>query len=231
MTKQLFAVPLLALLLTGCGSGVFVKTVTRPVETGPVPRAEAVPTAPFTPNYRTNLRSGFSWAKTELTVYLDSSDATQKASVMEGAKLWSTYPGSTITFREVSNPAEADIKVKFLPTSAFPEGNAGSTTVFPEYNSNDLVRAEMEIRDDVAGADLVTLSAHEFGHALGIDGHSPESPDCMNAYAPNPGRITQPDANTLAFIYDTNSRARAARSTRATGQVGTPVTYNCDHAH
>ncbi|MGC4045839.1 MAG: matrixin family metalloprotease [Armatimonas sp.] len=227
-SRALFVSLPVALLLSGCGSGVFVKTVTRPAETGPIPRAQAVPAAPYTPNYRTNLRDGFSWAKSELTVYLDSTDTTQKNTVLEGARQWSAYPGSTFTFREVSSPDQADIKVTFKPAIAFSDDSAGLTTVYPESTSNDLVTAEVEIRNDVTGAELLTLSAHEFGHALGIDGHSTATSDCMNPYAPNPARITQPDANTLALIYDTNSRARAARGRKAV-QIGTPVTITCGH--
>jgi hypothetical protein len=174
-----------ALLLTGCGSGVFVKTITKPDNT-PVPRAQTPPVAPFTPNYRASLRNGFYWPKTNLTLYLASPTDAQRASLVEATKLWESYPGSPFKFTFVDKADGADITL---------------TTVYPGFESLALVTAEVEIRRDVAGANLVTLSAHELGHALGIDGHSPEKPDCMNEFAPNPGRITQADANTLASLY------------------------------
>jgi hypothetical protein len=197
-----------ALLLAGCGSGVFVKTVTKPDNT-PVPRAQAVPAAPFTPNYKASLANGFYWGKTDLKLYVASPSETQLASLKESAKLWETYPGSPFHFTFVAAPEGADMTLKFVLENAFDDGSAGSTTVYPGFESLQLVTAEIEIRRDVAGANLVTLAAHELGHALGIDGHSPEKPDCMNAFAPNPGRVTQPDANTLASLYDPARRSRA----------------------
>jgi hypothetical protein len=204
----------LTLLAGGCSSGVFVKTVTRPTDTGEVPRAQTVPSAPYSPNYRSSLRDGFFWNKTELTVFFTNGTPTQQETTLTGAALWAGFPGSPFTFRRVESAAGADVQVSFLPPSdpSFSDGSAGSSTMYPAFGSQELVRAEIVLRNDVTGENLKTLSAHEFGHALGIDGHSQDAPDCMNEYAPNPGRITQPDANTLALIYDQGRNQSRSRS-------------------
>jgi predicted Zn-dependent protease len=51
--------------------------------------------------------------------------------------------------------------------------------------------------------DISAIAAHEFGHALGIDGHSADSRDLMHPIhnMGAPCRITSRDLNTLLWLY------------------------------
>ena len=208
---------LATLALSGCGGGSNPLLSTAP--TGGVPRATAVPTAPFTPNYIPSLETGFHWTKDTLKVFVDAPQTDARvASVKEGVALWTSFPGSPFRAEYVASAEGADVTVKFVPQSALPGDFAGNTTTYHLEPSMELAEAQVELRDDVKNANLVTLTAHEFGHALGIHGHSAEASDAMFPVAPNPGRVTQPDANTIAEIYE-EGRARSASLTRASQRL------------
>ena len=213
--KLLFST-LAVVAISGCGGGSnpFFTTVTKPAPTGDVPRATAVPSAPFAPNYLADIEGGFHWSHAVLKVFIDA-PATDKrvALVKEGAELWTSFPGSSLKFEYVASADAADITVRFLPPSAFEEDFAGNTTSYHLDPSLELTRADVELRNDVPAANIATLTTHEFGHALGIDGHSATKTDTMYPVAPNPGRVTQPDANTLASLYqDSTGRSTATRA-------------------
>jgi hypothetical protein len=52
------------------------------------------------------------------------------------------------------------------------------------------------------GNDLMPqVLTHEFGHALGLDGHSPELADVMYTRAHLPLVVTERDRNTFSLVY------------------------------
>ncbi len=67
-----------------------------------------------------------------------------------------------------------------------------------------MTHADMEIGiKNVGAADVQCVAAHEFGHALGIDGHSDNSSDLMYAVhvIGEPCPLTQHDLNTMKTGY------------------------------
>lgn len=207
---------LTVLALSGCGGGAnpFVTTITKPAPTGNVPRATAIPTAPFAPNYVSDISNGYHWSHANLKIFVDVPENDKRlALVKEGVALWSSFPGSSFQFEFVASADAADISVKFVAPNALPAEYAGNTTSFHLEPSMELTRAEVELRSDVPDANIPTLTTHELGHALGINGHSATDTDTMFPVAPNPGRVTQPDANTIAFLYqDSTGRSAATRA-------------------
>jgi predicted Zn-dependent protease len=60
----------------------------------------------------------------------------------------------------------------------------------------------MEVSPNFAGVSLLATIRHEFGHALGIWGHSPKSSDALYfSQVSDPPAISVGDINTLKKIY------------------------------
>jgi hypothetical protein len=94
-------------------------------------------------------------------------------------------------------PQRADVFVRFNR-----DLNGGLTRT--HFRKGRLFRADMTVgiaQDE--GDDIECTAAHEFGHALGIDGHSDDRSDLMFPVHVM-GRsfcITERDVNTLAGAY------------------------------
>ena len=84
--KLLFST-LAVLALSGCGGGSnpFFTTVTKPAPTGDVPRATAVPSAPFAPNYLADIDSGFHWNHATLKVFIDAPMTDKRVALVKEA--------------------------------------------------------------------------------------------------------------------------------------------------
>jgi hypothetical protein len=115
-------------------------------------------------------------------------------------------------------PQRADIFVRFDP-----DLNGGLTKT--HFRKGRLFRADMTVgvAEDLDG-DIECTAAHEFGHALGIDGHSDERGDLMfPVHVMGRGfRISERDVNTLATSYPGLAKKLTAQlEARAVGAGGT----------
>lgn len=197
-----------AALLSGCGGGGGGSTA----DGGYHPDLNR-----FTPNYA-NLIGIDHWPTLPVTVYF-ASDLTitpQGGSptrvndvIQSGFQRWPDATGGVIGYRVVSDPSAANIVVT---TKSIPDPSGQSETGYTQVHTgrnNVLTSATTEIYvwpditvDELLGGQVST-SAHEFGHMLGIAGHSDNPGDVMYV-SHDPTQdvpLSVRDINTIKTIY------------------------------
>ena len=185
-----------------------------------LPARAASPTATdgFAPNYaRIPGVKLLHWAHFPVRVFITPSPVAtdaRKKSLLAGFDQWVQATDGVVQYRLVSARSQADIAVTFQAgaTVSSDPGAAGSTGV--AFSGPVLKKADMELA--TGGFDsgsLQSVTAHEFGHALGIDGHSDAPDDLMYPTATRfltfdlvpvpsaPRGITLRDLNTLKACY------------------------------
>ena len=139
---------------------------------------------------------------------------TRRKAVLTGFDRWTLTTGGRISYTVVDSVKIADITVDFDPHAALPgTGNVSGHTIML-FSGTVLRKAQMMLAvGSVESDDLSNTAAHEFGHALGIDGHSDNSADLMYPeltriiYIGLPSLPTLPrlpsarDVNTLRLCY------------------------------
>ncbi len=189
--------------------------------------ARSRPEAP-TPNYvqAISIHGLLHWKRMPVSVYFTPGEAStrqRRDRARAGFDEWVQATGGFIAYRVVDAPSQTDITVTFdeapfLVAQTHQTGNTGLT-----FYGKTLKRAEIELAagGDTTPNQLQELAAHEFGHALGIDGHSDDPDDLMapvelrvfDAYgapvdAP-PHPVTRRDLNTLRACYNVPMAAPA----------------------
>lgn len=127
--------------------------------------------------------------------------------VLQGVDEWSNYLPLTI----VEQPEIADITIvrKAPPLQISPGSNItrarSAQTTYELYTSNKLLshRFTILLSPSQTGEYLIAASRHEFGHALGIWGHSPLETDALYfSQVRQPPPISSRDINTLKRVYE-----------------------------
>lgn len=157
------------------------------------------------------------WPHFPLHVFIATHNAQEEhdaTAALDGFDEWVKATNHAVHYIVVDNPALADLTVRFTPDMYLPDepGVAGETHT--AASRGVLRRASMVLATGSAtAAELQSTAAHEFGHALGIGGHSDDPDDLMyssetryisedGSPAPTPPhRVTERDLNTLRFCY------------------------------
>ena len=128
-------------------------------------------------------------------------------SVLQGVQEWSTY----LPLIVVEQPEIADITiVRKTPPLQISSGNnipraRSAQTTYELYTSNKVLshRFTILLSPSQTGEYLIAAARHEFGHALGIWGHSPLQTDALYfSQVRNPSTISFRDVNTLKRVYE-----------------------------
>ncbi len=174
----------------------------------------------FTPNYVRQLERLLYWEQFPVRVYFEQDEhytPVLESIALEGFNQWIEATGNRILYQRVQRREQAQVIVKFDPTT-----RNGLTTYTYYPSTGRLVEAEVSI--GIQGnrpVDIRSVSAHEFGHALGIGGHSPFAEDMMFATFVSgvPLVVSERDLNTIKVAYCERFLARS----RSTPQPEEPV--------
>ncbi|NER03581.1 MAG: matrixin family metalloprotease [Okeania sp. SIO3C4] len=149
------------------------------------------------------------WSQFPIKVYVESSDNDESRSrqwaniVIDAIWEWNTY----LPLQIVDNPEIADIKIfnKRPPlTPGKLRARSAETSYQLHQDENGTLSQSFVIwlSPMQVGKYLPAAARHEFGHALGIWGHSPEKTDVMYySQVAEPPPISARDINTLKRIY------------------------------
>ncbi|MEH2203890.1 MAG: peptidase [Nostoc sp.] len=154
------------------------------------------------------------WSQFPIRVYIELPKAVNEKqaqawvnAVLQGVQEWSTYLPLTV----VEQPEIADITIvrKAPPLQISPGSNItrarSAQTTYELYTSNKVLshRFTILLSPSQTGEYLIAASRHEFGHALGIWGHSPLQTDALYfSQVRNPSPISPRDVNTLKRVYE-----------------------------
>lgn len=190
--------------------------------------------ASFTPNYST-LIPLYRWSGFPLKVYFKNSgvittaDGQQtdlQATALSGFNQWDAATGGNIKIQVTTDPNAANVIVHFSAINAVPTthdilGLEKSTL----YSDNTVKSADIMLTTwpGMTSANVASFretATHEFGHALGLNGHSDNSNDVM--YASHSldyeKPLTSRDVNTMLSDYcgqfSRGAAPPAARQTR-----------------
>lgn len=187
----------------------------------------------FVPNYVPQLNRLLYWERFPVTVYFvrDENYSEQyRQLALQGFNQWVEATNKVVQYVEVQRREDAQIVVMFKPDTT------NGLTTFEYYPRSGVLRsATMEVGTRSKNpTDIRSVAAHEFGHALGIYGHSTNPSDMMYpTFVSNvPLQITQNDLNTLKTAYCQLFLGRTrAVPRRLPDEQPVRATIICDHEH
>lgn len=212
----------------GCGGGATTSTGTTATTSSTSSTATTAGScfATYVPNYSDAINTStnpnvegnfYTWANLPIKIFfvVDSfwSSGLQTAT-LAGFDSWnSTVGGASYTI--VSSSSSADLVVSFVPPGTIGTNVLGVTS--GTVRGSQLVSATMEILNTRTLNQITQTAGHEYGHALGMFGHSPSATDIMYyAAAPaSPNAPTANDSNTLLGLYCGNFFSRATRASNS----------------
>ncbi len=171
------------------------------------------PAGAFTPNYAGNLRVLNHFQTLPIKIWVDpllARNATEEQLLFNGIDKWKRASGGVITYTKVKTSGEADIRLRSVDNLLnVGPGVLGVNLSIPELDSinNDLdfstlwlIRAQSAVQNGAERRQYEAIVAHEFGHALGLQGHSDVETDLMFPFI-GPLELTDRDINTVATGY------------------------------
>lgn len=171
------------------------------------------------PNYLNNphLQALRRWKRLPVRVYFERGGAyteERERLARAGFDAWTKASGEVLRYSVVSTAKEAEVTVRFSPAAHLSSGpNTLGLTTSSAWGST-LQRARVELATgDARPEDLTEVAAHEWGHVLGINGHSDNSRDLMYGVTiryislrpfftrPAPRGVSERDLNTIRAAY------------------------------
>ena len=158
-------------------------------------------------NYVANLDGADHWAHFPITVaFVHDANYTgqRQAVITAGFQQWVTATRGMVSFKVIEGTRNAQVVVRCDPGR---DDSVTSTSFDPTTDllSHAVMRVGVANPDDhrlpMPLEDLQGVSAHEFGHALGINGHSANPGDLMYPVIDENRSITSRDLNTLKWAY------------------------------
>lgn len=224
--------------LSGCGGGGGGPSV-APTPT-PTPRQISTnnqcSNGTYAPNYRNDPKMDADnplvhWSGFPVRVYFKTDGAytaARQSLAVQGFNRWVTATGSNgVTYQVVNSADKANVVADFYIFTGGAGDRLGYTTYDYDTSTNIILSTSnkpTQIHVGITGSDYNDLltAAHEFGHALGINGHSADKLDLMffegnDQYG---GAITTRDLNTMlrAYCGDFNKNLNA-RTAPASGNI------------
>ena len=184
----------------------------------PRPPLRFIPPPIPVPNYFADLQNSHKWKKLPVRLFFRKSGSyTQEheASVRAGFDEWARATNGRIKYVLAPTEKQADVVVRFLPGATVPPdpNTVGETAYFTRGVFMQKALMSLATGGDTSPDELQEVAAHEWGHALGIHGHSKTKTDIMygvttryqtydpDFIAPPPTHVGPRDAATLQKIY------------------------------
>lgn len=141
--------------------------------------------------------------------------------VQRGFNQWVRATQGEVKYVVVSTPSRADVTVTYevVPARPFTGGKLGTTGFNYNKTRRQLFHADMRLSvwEGMTRRDLERFentAAHEFGHALGINGHSPNPDDLMYFTSSQSDGVTARDLNTLRQAYGNFAHRTTAQTSK-----------------
>ena len=196
-------------MLAGCGGGGNGPTVPIPSNT-PTPSGTATPQQQFKPNYLQDIPTLRRWRQFPVTIsFVRDSNYTSAAQqrALAGFNFWLKRIPNGPTFAVISSSQMSDLTVSFYQFNSASDGVLGTTRVYSSTNPSfigTISHATMELGITGDNTLDIATAAHEYGHALGILGHS-KNPDDLMYFQGNDdrsGQLTAADVNSMLTNYN-----------------------------
>lgn len=199
----LLTIGALSLLLAGCGGGGSGPNT-------PTPTATPTPVRQFKPNYLSDIETLRRWRQFPISVsFVRDANYTAAAQqrTLAGFDFWLKKIPNGPTLTVVASSQASDLTVSFYPFNGAANDVLGTTRVFSSTDpafAGTISRAEMSLGITGNNTLDIATAAHEYGHALGILGHS-KNPDDLMFFTGNDdrsGQLTVADVNSMLTNYN-----------------------------